>query len=275
MAMVTSSVLFVPGQDRLSRERPLGALSPRSAACQGLIRLIVALTCAVLAVQPATAAENPSSDEHPQCASHLWAAGAQLGRAEAVARQDSPAENAGMLDAMREAGRHVEKANALCAQQPAPWPAWPNWRATQEQITSMVDKFQTGEMDRRQLAIGLVALHQSLASRLAAPQALSTPTNPEVDATCVEIYMRLGETLSFAQTTTRISGHLTPDAVRRLRHALSLIYQMREMQQPCLDFMGLIPAINAALKSSGDPSVVGQVDDIVRAGEFVTAPRTE
>jgi hypothetical protein len=47
------------------------------------------------------------------------------------------------------------------------------------------------------------------------------------------------------------------------------------MTPPCLDFMGLIPAIDAALKSSGDPSVVGQVDDIVRAGEAVTAPRTE
>jgi hypothetical protein len=270
--MATSSVLFVSGQDRPSRERPLGALSPRPAACQGLFRTILVLACAAL-VQPAAAAEN--QDEHPQCVSHLWAAGAQLGRAEAVARHDAPAENAGMLDAMREAGLHVEKANALCARQPAPWPAWPNWHATQEQLTAMADKFQTGEMDRQQLAIGLAALHQSLAARLAAPQKLSTPTNPEFDPTCVEIYMRLGGALSSAQTTTRISGHLTPDAVRRLRHALSLIYQMREMTQLCLDFMGLIPAINAVLKSSDDPSVVGRVGDIVRAGEAVTAPRTE
>jgi hypothetical protein len=214
-------------------------------------------------------------DEHPQCASQLWAAAVQLGRAESVARHDAPAENAVMLDAMREAGVHVEKANALCARQPAPWPAWPKWRETQELLTAMADKFQTGEMDRQRLAIDLAALHQSLASQLAAPQVLSTPTNPEFDPTCVEIYVRLGGTLSSAQTATRISGLLTPDAVRRLRHALSLIHQMRDMTQPCLDFMGLIPAINAVLKSSGDPSVVGQVDDIVRTGEAVTAPRTE
>lgn len=271
--MATSSVLFASGHDGLSRERPLGTLSPRLAVRQGLLRLIVVLACAALVVQPAAAAET--QDEHPQCASHLWAAGAQLGRAEAVARHDAPTENAGMLDAMREAGLHVEKANALCARQPAPWPAWPNWRETQEQLTAMADKFQTGEMDREQLAISLAALHQSLASRLAAPQALSTAKNPEFDPTCVEIYMRLGGALSFAQTTTRISRHVTPDAVRRLRHALSLIYQTREMQQPCLDFMGLIPAINAVLKSAGDPSAGGQVDDIVRAGEAVAAPRTE
>lgn len=270
--MVTSSVLFVSGRDRLSRERLFGASSPRRAACQGLFGLIVVLTCAVLAVQSAVAAET--QNERPQCASHLWAAGAQLGRAEAAARHDAPAENAGMLDAMREAGLHVEKANALCAQQPAPGPAWPKWRETQEQLTAMADKFQAGEMDRQQLAIGVAALHQSLAAQLAAPQLRSTPTNPEFDPTCEEIYTRLGGTLSFAQTVTRISGHLTPDAVRRLRHALSLIHQMRQMPQPCLDFMGLIPAINVVLKSSGGP-VVGQVDDIVRAGEAIAAPRTE
>jgi hypothetical protein len=252
----------------------LGTLSsPRLAAAgQGLFRYIIVLACASLVEQPAGAAEV--HDEHPRCVSHLWAAGVQLGRAEAAARHDAQAENAGMLDAMREAGLHVEKANALCAQQPAPWPAWPKWRETQEQLTAMADKFQTGEMGRQQLAIGLGALHQSLAAQLAAPQVRSTPTNPEFDSTCEEIYTRLGGTLGFAQTTTRISGHLTPDAVRRLRHALSLIHQMREMTQPCLDFMGLIPAINAALKSSGGP-VVGQVDDIVRAGEAVTAPRAE
>jgi hypothetical protein len=270
--MATSSVLFVSGHGRLFWERSLGTLSLRPAAWQGLVRLIAVLTCAVLAVQSAVAAET--QNEHPQCASHLWAAGAQLGRAEAAARHGAPAENAGMLDAMSEAGLHVEKANALCAQQPAPWPAWPKWHETQEQLTAMADKFQAGEMDRQQLAIGLGALHQSLAAQLAAPQVRSTPTNPEFDSTCEEIYARLGGTLGFAQTVTRISGHLTPDAVRRLRHALSLIHQTRQMPQPCLDFMGLIPAINAVLKSSGGP-VVGQVDDIVRAGEAVTAPRSE
>jgi hypothetical protein len=271
--MATSSVFFVSRHERLSWERPLGALSPQLAACQGLIRLTVVLACAVLAVQSAVAAETPN--DHPQCASHVWAAGAQLGRAEAAARHDAPAENAGMLDTMREVGLHVEKANALCARQPAPWPAWSNWRETQERLTAMADKFQAGEMDRQQLATSLGALHQSLASQLGAPQALSTPTNPERDTTCVEIYTRLGDTLGFAQTTTRISGHLTPDAVRRLRHAVSLIFQTREMPGPCLDFTGLIPAINTALKSSGDPSVVGQVDNIVRTGEAVAAPRTE
>jgi hypothetical protein len=269
-AMATSSVLFVSGHDSLSRERPLRTLSPRRAACQGLLRLIVVFACAALMGQSVVAAET--QDEHPQCIPHLWAAGAQLGRAEAIARHDAQVEDAGMPDAMRNAGLHVEKANALCAQQPAPWPAWPNWRETQDQLTAMVDKFKNGEMNRQQLAIGLAALHQSLASQLAIRV---LPTHLERDATCVEIYVRLGGTLGFAQTTTRISGHLSPGAAVRLRHALSLIYQTREMPQRCLDFMGLIPAINAVLKSPGDASVVARVDDIVRAGDTVAAPRTE
>jgi hypothetical protein len=243
--MLTSSDLFMSG---------LGNRSCGQARCM-LFRLLVlvALICTAFVLQPA--ALQAAEDEYPHCISHLWAAGSQLGWAEAIARHDAQSEDARMLEHMHDAGLHVERANELCAQDPAPWPAWPNWREIQHQLTGMADQFHDGRMNRERLAIA--------------------HTHLERDATCVEIYVRLGAAVGFAQTTTQIFHRLAPDAAVSLRRALSLIYQMREMPQPCRDFKGLIPAIGEALNSPNDPSIVGRVDDIWHAGEIAAAPRTE
>lgn len=265
--MVTSSVPFAMGQDAPSQGRSWRGLSRRLAR-GGLLRLGAVFAAAGLAFQSAKAQETP---DHPQCVSQLWAAGTQLGRAEAVARHDTT-DDAGMLDDMLDAGLHIEQANALCAQEPPPWPAWPNWRETRDQLATMAEKFQNGHENRQQLAIGLAVLQQGLAYQLAFRV---LPTHIEHDATCVEIYMRLGVTLGYAQAATRISGRILPDAVERLRKAISLIYQTREMPSRCLDFKGLLPSINAALKTPNDPSIAGHLDDIVHAADVVAAPLTE
>lgn len=74
--------------------------------------------------------------------------------------------------------------------------------------------------------------------------------------------MRLGDVLGFAQTTTQLFRRLTPDAIVHLRQAVSLIYRMREMPQPCGDFKGLIPAITEPLGRLNDSSIVRRLDDI-------------
>jgi hypothetical protein len=177
-----------------------------------------------------------------------------------------------MLAYMHAAGLHFEQANARCAKHPAPWPAWSDSRDTQNQLTEMADKFQNGRMNRMRLAVALAGLYQSLATQLAFP---IPPRLLDSDATCMEIYMRLAVALGFAQTTTQIFQRLTPDAAVRLRQAISLIYQMRHMPQPCRDFNGPIPAVGEALNSPNDSSVVGRVDDIWRAGEIAAGPQTE
>jgi hypothetical protein len=260
--MLTSSDLFMSG---------LGNRSCGQARCM-LFRLLVlvALICTAFVLQPA--ALQAAEDEYPHCISHLWAAGSQLGWAEAIARHDAQSEDARMLEHMHDAGLHVERANELCAQDPAPWPAWPNWREIQHQLTGMADQFHDGRMNRERLAIAIAGAFQSLATQLAFRV---LHTHLERDATCVEIYVRLGAAVGFAQTTTQIFHRLAPDAAVSLRRALSLIYQMREMPQPCRDFKGLIPAIGEALNSPNDPSIVGRVDDIWHAGQIAAAPRTE
>jgi len=249
---------------------PPAALFRRLGACCHLLRLVVVFACPAFVLQPAAAQEVP--DEYPQCIFHLWAAGAQLGRAEAIARHDASSEDAMMVESMHKAGEHVEKGFELCPKRPAPWPLWSNWFETQGHLTEMADKFDDGRMNRAQLAIALAGLYQSLATQLAFRV---LPDRLERDATCVELYMRSGVALGFAQTTTQLSQRLTPDAIVRLRQAVSLIYRMREMPRPCRDFQGLIPAINAALRSPNDPSIVGRVDDIWHAGELAAGPRTE
>jgi hypothetical protein len=230
----------------------------------------VIVVCPGFLLQPAAA--QPAQDEYPYCISHLWAAGSQLGWAEGIARHDAQSEDARMLESMHTAGQHVEHAHELCAKSPPPWPAWSNWHEIQSQLAEMADKFQNGLINRTQLALALTEMHKSLATQLAFRV---LPTHLERDATCVEIYVRLAAALGFAQTTTQIVQRLTSDAAMRLRQSLSLIYQMREMPQPCRDFRGLIPAIGGALNSPNDPSVARRVDDIWHAGEVAAGPRTE
>jgi hypothetical protein len=262
--MLTSSALFVPGRGGRSRGRKF---FQRLEACRHLLPAVV-LACSAFVLQPAMAQAAP--DEYPYCVSHLWAAGSQLGWAEGIARQDSRSEDARMLEYMRAAGQRVEQAHALCAERPSPWPAWPNWAEVQSQLMEMADKFRSGAMNRTQLAIALSEMYQSLATQLA----FRMPgTRVERETSCEEIYMRLAGALGFAQTTTQIVHRLTPDAAVRLRKALSLIYQMREMPEPCSDFTGLIAMIGETLKSPNDPSIVEHVDNIWHAGEVAAAPR--
>ena len=270
LSMLTSSDLFMPKLCDHSRRQARCTLFRRLAACLRRLPLAVALACSAFVLQPAAA--QAEQDQYPHCISHLWATGSHFGWAEAIARHDVPSEDARMLEYMHVAGVHVEHANALCAQGPAPWPAWPNWREIQDQLMEMADKFRGGAMDRAQLAIALAGTHQSVATELA--YRIPGPT-VERDATCIELYMRAGVALGFAQTTTQIFGRLTPDAAVRLRQALSLIYQMRDMPQTCRDFQGLIPSIGEALNRPNDPSIVERVDDIWHAGEVAAAPRTE
>jgi hypothetical protein len=268
--MPTSADLFLPELGRRSRGTLWSKRFPRLDARRCPLPLVIIFAFLALAPQPVAAQEVP--DEYPECISHLWAAGSQLGRAEAIAGHDAPSEDARMFESVHGAGEHVERAHELCPKHPAPWPAWSNWLETQNQLAEMADKFRDSRMDRAQLAIALAGMHQSLAAQLAFRV---LPTHLERDATCVEIYERLGEALGFAQTTTQIFHRLMPDAVLRLRKALSLIYQMREMPQPCRNFKGLIPAIGEALNSPIDPSVVGRVDDIWHAGEVAAALKAE
>jgi hypothetical protein len=233
-----------------------------------LVPLVVVSACSVLVLQPAAAQEVPY--EYPQCISQLWAAGSQLGTVEAIARHEAPSDDARVVESVRAVGKYVERAHELCPNRPDPWPAWSNWSETQNQLTEMSDKFRDGRMNRDQLAIALSAVFQSLAVQLDFHRVL--PTHIDTDPSCVELYVRLGNALGFAQTVTESSGRLVPDATVRLRKSLSLIYQMRDMPEPCRDFQGLIPAINEALSRPNDPSIAGRVEAILHAGEVAAGP---
>jgi hypothetical protein len=266
LTIVILSIKRAPGPDKRPwRRRPL--LWRLDAAC--CLLLLALLAGLASALQSAVAQELP---EYPKCVSRLWAAGSHLGRAEAIARQDAQLEDAAMLEDMHEAGKRVEQANELCSKHPLPWPAWPNWHEIQDRLAELTDKFQNGQIDRKQLAVALFNMYQSLSFQLAVRV---MPTYVDHDSTCVEIYMRLAVVLSFAQKTTQIFHRVTPDAVERLRKAVSLIYQTRDMPTRCLDFKGLLPAIGQVLKAKDDPSVVDQLNDIVHTSAVVAAPPKE
>lgn len=261
--MVILSIRRVPARDK--RRWPL-FLRPDAAQC---VLLLAVFTGLASELPSAAAQELP---EYPKCVSRLWATGSHLGQAEAIARQDAQSEDAAMLEDMHEAGKQIEQANKLCGKHPQPWPAWPNWHEVQDQLTELADKFQNGQIDRKQLAVTLSEMYQSLSFQLAVRV---MPTYVDHDSTCVEIYMRLAVVLSFAQQTTKIFHRVTPDAVERLRKAVSLIYQTRDMPTRCLDFKGLLPAIGQVLKTKDDPSVVDRLNDIVHASAVVAAPLEE
>lgn len=209
-----------------------------------------------------------ANGEYVDCVFHTWATGSQLGWAEALARHGTPSEDARMLEHMRVAGLHVERAHALCAQNPPPWPAWQNWRAIQSQIAQLSDQFRRGSLTRAQLATALAALHHSLASQLAY-RALGERVEPA--PTCAEHYVLIGAALGFAHTTTQIAGRLTQDAAEHLRLARSLIQEMRGLHPPCRDFTGLVALIDDALNRPSDASIVGRVNGIWDAGATAAA----
>jgi hypothetical protein len=267
--MSTSAGLFAPGLGKGSPGQQWWTVFQRLDVCRRL-RLVFVFACSAFVLEPAAAQEV--LNEYPQCISHLWAAGSHLGWAEAIASHDAQSEDARMLQSMHTAGDHVERAHEFCPKHPAPWPAWPGWLETQNQLAEMADEFLDGRINRAQLAIALARMYQSLATQL---EFRELPDREERDATCEEQYLRLGVALGFARTTTQISQRITPEAAVRLRQSLSLIYRMREMPHPCRDFQGLIPAIGEALNRRSDPSVVGRVDDIWHAGEVAAGPKTE
>lgn len=206
--------------------------------------------------------------EYADCVFHTWATGSQLGWAEALARNGSASEDARMLEHMRVAGLHVERAHALCAQNPPPWPAWQNWRAVQSQIAQLSDQFRRGLINRAQLATALAALHQSLASQLAF-RVLGTQV--ERAPTCAEHYVRIGAALGFAHTTTQLARRLTADAAEHLRTARSLIVEMRQFRPPCRDFTGLLAQIDEALNHPNDAAIVQRVNGLWDAGALAAA----
>lgn len=267
--MVILSIQHAPGPNKRPwrRRRRLPFRRTDAACC--LMLLLAIFAGLASALQSAVAQESP---EYPECVPRLWATGSHLGRAEAIARQDAQSKDAAMLEDMHEAGKRIEQANKLCGKNPLPWPAWPNWREIQDQLAQLVDKFQNGQIDRKQLAIALYSIHQSLSFQLAVRV---MPTYVDHDATCVEIYTRLAVALSFAQETTQIFHRVTPDAVEHLRKAVSLIYQTRDMPTRCLDFKELLPAIGEILKTKDDPSAVDRLNDVVHASAVVAAPPKE
>jgi hypothetical protein len=260
--------LFVRGLSKRLRVQPrclpFLAVDPR----HRLLLWVAVSACSVLVLQPAAAQEVP--DDYPHCISQIWAAGSQFGATEAITRHEAASDDAGMLESVHAAGKRVERAHELCPNRPDPWPAWSDWSETQNKLTEMSDRFRDGRMNRDQLAIALSAIFQSLAIQLAFHRVL--PTHIDTDPSCVELYLRLGNALGFAQTVTESSRRLVPDATLRLRKSRSLIYQMRDMPEPCRDFQGLIPAINEALSRPDDPSIVERVDAVLHAGEVVAGP---
>jgi hypothetical protein len=260
--------LFVRGLSKRWRVQPRCLPFRAVDAHHRLLLWVVVSACSMLALQPSAAQEVP--DEYSQCISQLWAAGSQFGAAEAIAHHEAPPDDARVVESVRGVGKHIERAHELCPNRPDPWPAWSDWSETQNQLTEMSDKFRDGRMNREQLAIELSAVFQSLAVQLDFHRVL--PTHIDTDPSCVELYVRLGNALGFAQTVTQSSRRLVPDATVRLRKSLSLIYQMRDMPELCRNFQGLIPAINEALRRPDDPSIVGRVDGIVHAGEVVAGP---
>jgi hypothetical protein len=267
--MVILSIQCAPGPDNRPSRRRRWPLFWRLDAARCLLLLLVVFAGPVSALESAVAQELP---EYPECVPHLWATGSHLGRAEAIAGQDAQSEDAAMLEDMHEAGKQIEQANKLCGKNPLPWPAWPNWHEVQDQLAGLTDKFQNGQIDRKQLAIELYNIHQSLSFQLAVRV---MPTYVDRDSTCVEIYMRLAVVLSLAEETARIFHRLTPEAALHLRKAVSLIYQTRGMPTHCLDFKGLLPAIDQVLKTKDDPLVVDRLNDIVHASAVVAVPHKE
>ncbi len=236
--------------------RSAGPIATLVSACFSL--------CILLTSQPAAA-----QGEYEHCVFHTWAAGSRLGWAEALARHGSSNEDATLIEHVRMAGLHVERAHALCAQNPPPWPAWPNWSQIQGQFSQLVDRFRSGAMTREQLAQAIRSSQQSLASQLAY-RALGGQI--ERAPTCAEHYVRIGADLAFAQTSGQSLRRLPPDATGRLGEARSLISAMRNFRPPCHDFTSLLPGIDRALRDPSDARVVQLLDDTWSRGGHIAAP---
>jgi hypothetical protein len=207
---------------------------------------------------------------NPQdCGFHFWATGSRLGWAEAIARFGSPDADAVMFQHLVAAGRHVEAANAACAQEPPPWPAWQNWREVQAQLNQMADMYRRGLTSRAQLATALRGLRDALAGQLMWRTAGAQVVR---DRTCGELYVRIGGALGFAQTTTQIHRRLIPEAADQLRQARQLIQLSLQMRPPCTSLADLLPLIDQALNQPDDARAVAAIDEAWRRGGIIMAP---
>src|SRR5690349_11349967 len=98
--------LFVRGLSTRSRVRPRCPSFWAADPCQRLLLWVALSACWVLVLQPAAAQDVPAG--YPQCISQLWAAGSQLGTAEAIARHGAASDDARMLESVHATGKHVE-----------------------------------------------------------------------------------------------------------------------------------------------------------------------
>jgi hypothetical protein len=233
-----------------------------------------AMTVALaLLAAPAANAERaqapPSSPVFQNCDFHVWATGSRLGWAEALARFGSPDMDAAMFQHLATAGRHVEEANAACAQGPPPSSVWQNWREVQAQLNQLADRYRRGLSSRAQLASALRGLRNALAGQLAWRTLGAQVVR---DQTCGELYVRIGAALGFAQTATQLNRRLIPEAAEQLRQARQLIQTSLQRRPPCTSLADLLPPIEQALNQPGDERSVAAIDEAWRRGSIIMAP---
>lgn len=197
--------------------------------------------------------------EYVNCPGHLFAIGARLGWAQALAKNAGPEQDALLFEHLTAAGAHAQAANAECAPGPPPWPAFANWAQIQSGLAQIIDQYRRGISNRSQLAYTLAAWEQGMARDLAV-RALGQSI--VADRTCGELYLRIGAALADAQTTTQVHGRLIPDAVQRLRDARASVVTSTQINPPCRDMSRLVADIDEALRHPADNSTVTRVNDL-------------
>lgn len=222
-----------------------------------------------LGPEPVPPPPPPPGGNIQDCDFHFWATGSRLGWAESLAEYAGPNEDNLLFEHLVAAGLHVQAANAACAQEPPPWPAWSNWREVQSRINQIADMYRRHLMPRSQLVLAIRGLRDALAGQLA----YRFDGSQVVQArTCGELDVRIGAALAYAQTTTQIHRRLIPAAAEALRVARQLIDLSTRLVPPCRTLEALIPAINQTLNGPGDESAVGAIDDIWRRGSIIKQP---
>jgi hypothetical protein len=226
----------------------------------GRSTLVVTLAGALLL--SARAADAQTQD----CEGHLFAIGSRLGWAQAMARSADPAQDALLFQHMTAVGAHAQAANLNCAQAPPPWPVFQNWNQLQSGLAQMIDQYQRGIIDRRQLVVNLHSWEEGMARDLAFRR---LGENVYADRTCGELYLLIGAALADAQTTTQIHGRLTPEARQRLSNARSAVDVSTRINPPCREMTRLIADIDEAMRHPADNSTVTLVNDLWRMASLI------
>lgn len=222
-----------------------------------------------LGPEPVPPPPPPPGGNIQDCDFHFWATGSRLGWAESLAEYAGPNQDNLLFEHLVAAGLHVQAANAACAQEPPPWPAWSNWREVQSRINQIADMYRRHLMPRSQLVPAIRGLRDALAGQLA----YRFDGSQVVQArTCGELDVRIGAALAYAQTTTQIHRRLIPAAAEALRVARQLIDLSTRLVPPCRTLEALLPLIHQTLNGPGDASAVGAIDDIWRRGSIIKQP---